>query len=237
MTHEQAPIDLSHDTTQSTPTLKEATNGSEATDSVADSTKRSTRSSSTKRQTGVRKDEAVKTSGGTSEDRPSASEQALKRTRKNAGNNHKTNQLTNKHAKDANIASKEEGRSKIDSRIIPTVRLNASKSITKADVIHDDKNMLFKIILDDKGTAGELLHPSATATKYCYSPFCLTIRSYSSGTLLSSNTISWHNRVLSHGKCYLIIFIIPLNYVVADQIYVYCSRKYRWNIDLEALEI
>lgn len=161
MTHEQAPIDLSHDTTHHTPTVKEATNGSETAHSNADSAKKITRTRSTRKQTSARKDEAAKSSGAMSEDRPSTSEQALKRTRKNAGNNHKTNQLTNKHAKDANTVPKEEGQSKINTRIIPTVRLNVSKTLTEADVIHDDKNMLFKIILDDKGTAGELLHPSA----------------------------------------------------------------------------
>ncbi|KAG2178743.1 hypothetical protein INT43_001589 [Umbelopsis isabellina] len=194
MTHEQAPIDLSHDTTHSQPTLKEATNGSETTDSTADFARKSTRTRSTRRQTGALKDEAAKSSGGTSEDRPAASEQALKRTRKNAGNNHKTNQLTNKHAKDANTASKAEEQSKINTRIIPTVRLNASKTITGADVIHDDKNMLFKIILDDKGTAAALCYLPTRfrgIIEFYHTEIPLEYRSRGIGDLIAHYAFQW----------------------------------------------
>jgi hypothetical protein len=164
MTHEQAPNDLSLDTKHRMPTLKQVTNGSEVSESSEDLARKSTRTRSTRKQTSARKNDVVKVSGGASEEQPSTSEQALKRTRKNASNHQKTDQLDNNHSKDLDLTPKGKEKAKVKRRIIPSVQLSSSRMLTESDVIHDDKNMLFKITLDDQGMTGELLRSLVTST-------------------------------------------------------------------------
>ncbi|GAB5588179.1 hypothetical protein Unana1_03079 [Umbelopsis nana] len=133
-------------------------------------------------------------------------EQASKKTRKSAGKIPKEPPSTNVKTSSANTEStskvvdstKQANQSSPSTlsqgRTIPSVKLNSSTTLTESDIIHDEECMMFKVVLDSKGsTAATCYLPTRFrgVLEFYHTEIPIEYRSLGIGDLLAGCAFQW----------------------------------------------